>query len=83
MVTTESEVKTETKLLSARQMAQFVIDGWDGDEIRRFFRMNKNAHNLTGEAEAVGWARASWWRYLCGADELIDPSGTGAHGDYA
>ena len=65
------------------QRDQFNIEGWDGEEIRRFFRMNKSAHNLTGEADAVAWARASWWRYLCGADELIDPSGKGAHGDYA
>ncbi len=45
--------------------------------------MNKNAHNLTGESSAVAQERADWWRYLCGADELADPSGTGAHGDYA
>ena len=65
------------------QRGIFNTDGWDSEEIRRFFRMNKNAHNLTGESSAVAQDRADWWRYLCGADELADPSGTGAHGDYA
>ena len=65
------------------QRGQFDTEGWDSPEIRRFFRVNKSTHNLSGEADAVAWARADWWRYLCGADELVDPSGTNAHGDYA
>ena len=32
---------------------------------------------------AVVTERANWWRYLCNADELDDPSGTGGHGDHA
>ena len=65
------------------QRAVFNTDGWDTEEMRRFFRMKKDTHGLTGESSAVVTERAAWWRYLCGADELADPSGTGAHGDYA
>ncbi len=68
---------------SVPQRERFNTDGWDGDPMRRFFRMNKSAHSLAGEADAVAWERADWWRYLCGADRLVDPSGAGAHGDYA
>ncbi|MCY3802589.1 MAG: phytanoyl-CoA dioxygenase family protein [Chloroflexi bacterium] len=66
-----------------RQRGLFNTEGWDSPEIRRFFRVNKRTHDLSGEADAVGWTRADWWRYLCGADEMVDPSGTLSHGDYA
>ena len=66
-----------------RQRKLFNTEGWDSPEIRRFFRVNKRTHDLSGEADAVGWTRADWWRYLCGADEMVDPSGTLSHGDYA
>ena len=65
-----------------RQRKLFNTEGWDSPEIRRFFRVNKRTHDLSGEADAVGWTRADWWRYLCGADEMVDPSGTLSHGDY-
>ena len=52
------------------QRGIFNTDGWDSEEVRRFFRMNKNTHNLTGESSAAAQERADWWRYLCGADEL-------------
>ena len=65
------------------QRGLFDTDGWDNDAMRRFFRTNKGAHSLTGESPAVVTERANWWRYLCNADELDDPSGTGGHGDHA
>ena len=63
------------------QQQQFDTEGWDSEEIRRFLRKNARTHSLTGEWSAVTQIRASWWRYLCGAEELSDPSGTGTHGD--
>ena len=65
------------------QRGLFDTDGWDNDAMRRFFRTNKGAHSLTGESPAVVTERANWWRYLCNAEELDDPSGTGGHGDHA
>ena len=65
------------------QQETFNTEGWDSEEMRRFFRMSKGTHQLTGESPAVVTERANWWRYLSGADELQDPSGTGAHADYA
>ena len=64
------------------QRATFNTEGWDNPEIRRYFLTNKDTHVLTGESAWVVGERARWWRYLCGAGELADPSGTGAHGDY-
>ncbi len=60
----------------------FNTEGWDSPEIRRHFLSAKDTHVLTGESAWAVGERARWWRYLCGADELVDPSGTGAHGDY-
>ena len=64
------------------QRANFNTEGWDSRQIRRLFLMSKDTHALTGENAWLVSERARWWRYLCGADELIDPSGTGTHGDY-
>ena len=36
------------------QRKQFDTDGWDSPEIRRFFRVNKGTHNLSGEAGRGG-----------------------------
>ena len=65
------------------QRGQFNTDGWDSPEMRRLFLKGKGLHALNGDAAIMTMQRADWWRYLCSADALPDPSGTGAHGDYA